>query len=61
MTHILNISGYVVKVTNDRVGSLHTSIHTRMLKFDTQIRNLMPRTIMRSRMTHVLHASSQEP
>ena len=31
-----------------------------MLKFGTQVGNPITKTIMRSRMTHVLHASDQE-
>ena len=41
--------------------SWHTSNHARMLKFGTKDWNPMSRTIMRSRMNHVLHVSAQEP
>ena len=41
-------------------SSLHSFNHARMLKFGTQVRNPMSRTIMRSRMILVLQVSSQE-
>ena len=44
-----------------RGGSWHTPNHARMLKIGTQVGNPMSRTIMRSRMTHVLHVFDQEP
>ena len=41
--------------------SWHTSNHVRRLKLGTQAGNPMPRTIMRTRRTHVLHVTGQVP
>ena len=42
-------------------SSWHISNNARMLKFGTQVVNPMSRTIIRSKLTHVLHVSGQEP
>ena len=65
MTHVLHVIGQEPSMSSKYLmmmgGSWHTSNHDRMLKFGTQVEIPMSRTITKSRMTHVLHVSGQEP
>ena len=59
MIHVLHVPGQEASMSSKSLMTmgriLTTCNHARRLKFGTQAGNPMSRTIMRSRMTHVLH------
>ena len=65
MTHVLHISDQEPSTSSKSLlmtgGSWHTSYHTKILKFGVQVGNQISSTIMRSRMTHLLHVSERNP